>query len=267
MLKDRIKAVILDWDETITEADTMSILSRATNDPKRWPEFVDAYMNDLERHEETYGQRKTLDDQFSFLGSLGPVEKASVQRIEAAGVFQGVTHTDLEKAAEHVRIRDGFEAFCRRLDNDVCKEILSVNWSTEFIRLALPATTHPETWQITANSLGFDEQGKGTGSVSKDKEGGIRTGMDKLLYLKRRMSELHRIKDDLVVYIGDSNTDLPCLLEADLGIVFGNNESLASTCKKYAINILPFSHLYESNSYTKFDGRLYRITHWDELRF
>lgn len=265
--KDRIRAVILDWDETITEADTMSILSQATNDPGRWPEFVDAYMADLERHERDYGERRTLDDQFGFLGSLGPIETASVRRIEAAGVFQGVTHENLQKAASSVRIRDGFERFCQRLGPNVCKEILSVNWSTEFIRFGLPQATAPETWKITANALSFDEQGKGTGSVSKDKQNGIRTAMDKLKYFKHRMSQLHENTDDLVVYIGDSNTDLPCLLEADIGIIFGNNKSLAATCEKYSIGVVSLDHLKRDNSFQKTDRQLYRVSKWDEVVF
>lgn len=265
-LKQKIKAVVLDWDETITETDTMAIISRVTTEPTRWPEFVDAYMSDLQKHQDTYGEVNSLSEFFEFLGSLSSVEICSVRRIESAGVFKGVTHDDLRETAKTVAIRDGFPAFYERLGSNVSKEVLSVNWSQEFILYGLPVNCKPEEWKITANSLVFDDDARCTGAVSKDKDGGIRTALDKLRYLQTRISETRKM-EGLLVYVGDSNTDLPCLLEADLGIVFGRNQSLMDNCEKYGITTLPFRDLNMAKPYVRQDRRLYRILSWDELKF
>ncbi|CAJ0842106.1 12641_t:CDS:2, partial [Entrophospora sp. SA101] len=42
-------------------------------------------------------------------------------------------------------------------------------------------------------------------------------------------------KNTLSAYIGDSETDLPCL--SNIGIIMGNNRSLTKTCEKFGIEI------------------------------
>lgn len=268
-MRDQIAAVVVDWDETITEEDTMAILSHATKDPARWPEFVDAYMADLEEQERAFGERETLAAHFEFLGSLGPVEMKSVRRIEQSGVFRGITHGAIRDAADRVVLRDGFETFCENLASGIMREILSVNWSDEFIRHALDGKVEVSLWTITANHIYFGEDGSATGKVSKDQEGGLRTGLDKLGHLERRKASVRETQggDKLLVYIGDSNTDLPCLLEADIGIVFGNNTSLQKNLDKYGIEVRPWTKVDRTVPYVKTDRTLFRVTAWTQVFF
>ncbi|KAI9839604.1 MAG: hypothetical protein M1819_002230 [Sarea resinae] len=170
-----------------TEADTTPPLPP-------WTHFSDAYMHDYAQHartrekEEQGGQssttpltppiRKTpLSRRLGFLNGLRPVERRSVERVERAGVFRGVTGAEVWRAAGQmvgsgeVRLRAGCEgvvalgmgtrtaaggvgvgvgsagagATTRRgrgrggAQMDI--SIVSVNWSAEFIRACLAGAT------------------------------------------------------------------------------------------------------------------------------
>jgi thiamine phosphate phosphatase / amino-HMP aminohydrolase len=79
----------------------------------------------------------------------------------------------------------------------------------------------------------MDSSGVGTGKLSKSYEEGIRTGPDKL----REMKQVLGNSQSITVYIGDSNTDLPCLLHANIGIIIGSGESLIETCNRVGIAV------------------------------
>lgn len=270
-LGKRITWVVLDWDETITVSDTMSVLAQASRDPTRWSGFVDAYVADMAAVEGEFGARDSLEAQYDFLGALSACEMRSVGRIEAAGAFLGTTRADVERVSGQIEIRAGFDRFSRRLlagEDVVHREVLSVNWSREMIRHALArAVDDVDDWTVTANALCFDADGRGTGSVSKDKEGGIRTALDKLARLEVGLAECHG-EGGLLLYAGDSNTDLPCLLAADVGVVFGKNASLQETCDRYGIRVRPFAELdTASGRYERLEKTLFRAESWDEVRF
>lgn len=259
--------VILDWDETITESDTMGTLAQAVKDSGKWQHFVDAYTTDLETHEKFYGARTCLEDQYGYLASLSAVEMTSIGRIESAKYFEGVSSQDLESAARKVTIRGGFVDFCGTLASEfgVKFEILSVNWSEEFIRYALQNVVDSSQWIVKANNLEFGQDGLCTGSVSKNKQDGIRTAIDKVEYLRIRLKQLHE-KDGCLVYIGDSNTDLPCLLEADFGIIMGENSSLNETCNKYEIVVVPIEKVEKDQPEGKqTKKKLYRAKGWTDF--
>src|SRR5436190_14702534 len=83
----------------------------------------------------------------------------------------------------------------------------------------------------------MDAEGKGTGIITKEDNSGIFTGYDKLREMKK-VIEQYAISDPYItVYVGDSNTDLPCLLYADIGIVIGNGTNLIETCNRVGINV------------------------------
>src|SRR5437762_13093294 len=83
----------------------------------------------------------------------------------------------------------------------------------------------------------MDSEGKGTGIISKGDSNGICTGYDKLREMKKVIKQ-HATSDSFItVYIGDSNTDLPCLLHADIGVVIGNGTNLIETCNRVGINV------------------------------
>lgn len=83
----------------------------------------------------------------------------------------------------------------------------------------------------------MDSEGKGTGIISIGDNTGICTGYDKLREMKKVVEETATSDSFIMVYIGDSITDLPCLLHADIGIIMGNSPGLIETCKRIGINV------------------------------
>ena len=81
------------------------------------------------------------------------------------------------------------------------------------------------------------KDGKGTGMLSKSDEDGICTGPDKLREMKKVMTQKGGQEDVITVYIGDSNTDLPCLLYADIGIIIGDGKSVIETCERVGVKV------------------------------
>jgi soluble P-type ATPase len=73
--------------------------------------------------------------------------------------------------------------------------------------------------------------------LSKAEEEGICTGPDKLREMKNLIDKYEKPEDIVTVYIGDSNTDLPCLLHADIGIIIGDGKSVIETCNRVGIKV------------------------------
>lgn len=252
--------VLFDFDETLTSHDTLSLIpgppgpSGGGEQPRSFNDYAQLYMQDQEEHARSHPQlsvdanRTTRSAQFEWLASLGAVEKKSVDRVERGGLFQGwQPHEAERRARDKVQARQGVEELGRWLCSMKQTEegnaaeatrhfgtgVISVSWSRTFIAACLEH--HAAGWKpdfIRANEVQTDEQGKGTGKLSKLADRGIRTGLDKL----REMGEALEMQDrsagqrnDLVVYAGDSNTDLPCLLAASVGFVVVPPYSSSST--------------------------------------
>jgi 3-deoxy-D-manno-octulosonate 8-phosphate phosphatase KdsC-like HAD superfamily phosphatase len=113
----------------------------------------------------------------------------------------------------------------------------------------------------------MDSEGKGTGIISKGDDGGIFTGYDKLREMKKIIAE-HATSDTFImVYIGDANTDLPCLLHAGIGIIMGNASSLIETCKRVGINVESGQSLRKivEQSQEKGVTSLYHFNDWYDI--
>ncbi|KAH0363284.1 hypothetical protein KCU65_g7501, partial [Aureobasidium melanogenum] len=218
-----------------------------------WSDFVNGYMNDYTEHTSRYepasSARTTIDQERQWLASLTPIENKSVQRVESSRIFKGVKASHVDQIAASsiengdLQLRDDWHSLFQTLLSGPSDKIsiLSVNWSARFIRQSLLAAssklTSPESeansfvtnMNIKANEISNLESAEGSdGRLSKDSTTGIRTSADKLSHLPlrcRRKLEmcaptrgLEEQQDDLVVYIGDSATDLEALLAADMGI-------------------------------------------------
>lgn len=244
-----------------------------------WSDFVNGYMNDYTEHasryEPTPSARTTLDQERQWLASLTPIENKSVHRVESSHIFKGVkaSHVDhvaassIEKGDLKLR-KDWDSLFQTLLSNPANKiSILSVNWSARFIRqsllfasskLASPtsetAHSYVATMNIKANEISDLESAEGSdGRLSKDSSNGIRTSADKLSHLPARCQRklemcaltkgLEEQQDDLVVYIGDSATDLEALLAADVGICIrddpmgSSQRELSDTLHRIGVNV------------------------------
>jgi hypothetical protein len=104
-----------------------------------------------------------------------------------------------------------------------------VNWSRHFISSCLKAAgVAVDSSIILANELdGFAEGKPSTGQISSDGEMKIIASVDKLKHLEK----MRKASAAPIVYVGDSWTDIECLLAADLGICI-RDEPMGSSQRK-----------------------------------
>jgi len=187
------------------------------------------------------------------------VEIASFARVSTSKVFAGISPREWQVLGaqavvdERVIVRAGFE----RLKAEKMKwGILSVNFSSEWIQ---GASGVGEGVKITANSI--DEEGLIRGpDVCKGEV--MATSDGKLEELKKMIRRLKGSREGKVVYVGDSGTDLECLIEEGIvGVVMsGDGEgSLMETLRRVEVEV---RHL---KNYEELFVGLYWIKDFNEL--
>lgn len=228
---------ILDWDGTITQHDTLDTLVSIAASTKpdapvldEWKRVSEAYMADytaaLEKLAPGGDLPKTVQADRKLLQALASVEQTSLDRVSASGIFAGLTRARISDGAKSVigskkvELRNGFVKFLQHTrDRRDALDLLSVNWSRHFIASCLSAGGAPiDPKAVYANELdGIENDDVTSGKISPDSSAAMKIicSSDKLTYLSRL-----RARDSATptVYIGDSWTDLECLVAADLGI-------------------------------------------------
>lgn len=260
-----------------------------------WRAVVDAYLADYRRHVASWkysspasgassggglassgddddgdngGGALALERELAFLESLCIVERASLARVAAAGLFRGLQRADLlrfgAKAVaaaagggavdvklkgdgdgsddDAVYLRAGFLEFVDKVGGAVGGRrgdggngdgggngwrlgLVSVNWSGAFVEGVLDETAARFAAGMRVNEVSWPD-GRITGPppLSPAEHGKLPpllTAGDKLAAfqsLKRAVVDEER-DGEAVVYVGDSVTDLACLLDADVGVV------------------------------------------------
>ncbi|KAI4175155.1 MAG: hypothetical protein LQ343_001916 [Gyalolechia ehrenbergii] len=249
--------LILDWDGTLTTTSTLPLIAQTGYDlnasfaqPHQlpsWNSISEAYTSDYHAHSNAYtpcaAERNSIEQELAWLESLRYVEGKSMERVEAGGIFRGVRKKDVQRAADEavregkVVLRKGWE---RLIDRVVSANgevgIVSVGWSGDFIRGCLEAAVRRKNVaeengvgsgdyvariDIRANEITgvqdgkmsryFEENGKGG-------EGGIWTARQKRMVMEDMTRKSKRGIEESLVYVGDSMTDLECLLSADFGV-------------------------------------------------
>jgi hypothetical protein len=232
---------ILDFDGTITTKDTISTLaqcavsfqqSRAKDMQKDWDYVVAAYSEDCSKHVESYkpskGDRTTLKEELDWLRGLKAVEERSFSRVSNSGIFAGISQDDWwhlgRDAVERgdVGIRRGFKEFVESVTKKGGQwGVVSVNFSTEWIKGVLSAVigAQAENVRVLANSpdergilRGPEGEGGGEGEVMATSN----AKLEAVMRLLREWDTRYRISCEeinAVYYIGDSGTDLECLIE------------------------------------------------------
>ncbi|MCJ1431681.1 hypothetical protein MMC27_001036 [Xylographa pallens] len=290
--------LFLDFDGTLTHADTLAALASIpyalrsgtrspasrtpplppsqpptgppnppshSQEPPPFSHFSTTYFSALTAHTAAYhppaAQRTTPALELAFLASQRGVEDASVRRVEAAGLFQGVRRGDVLSAAERmvrageVRVRKGWVEMVRGVgvgEGDRSGEeegevegnkrgaevyILSVNWSRAWIAAVLdadlrlylspsPATTVRDLGvHVVANELrGLDAPAGSCGRLDRwfgAAGGGLWTSADKGRVVREVLGGR---RGGWSVYVGDSVGDLEGLLECDVGVCVRDGE-------------------------------------------
>ena len=240
--------------------------SIAPNPPPTASELSNLYTTAVESHPigslESPSPRKILSQEITYQNSLRPLELASFRRGCSAFQSVRVSDTHISNAAQQaldtakIKMRQGWlRALTTVLHHDGKQQqqpppdkvaILSVAWSPHWIRSLLNAAvrqeqqalplSHSEKHQLLDMIDGLliqcnDVQATPAPSDEVG-ESGIYVSSDKL----RILDELREAYEDVnggehlawTVYVGDSLTDLECLLAAHVGIIMRDEETMGS---------------------------------------
>ena len=165
-------SLILDWDGTLTEQDTLALVANIGYKKQGlspevghhanilpWSDYGSAYMQDYKAHKAQYrpsaSERTTINEERHWLNSLQHTEHDSVTRVQTSGLFRGVHEKDICDAAHmavnhgDLKLRTGWMSLLDKVlqnhdsGSNAAKSsvsILSVNWSAHFIRSSIIAT-------------------------------------------------------------------------------------------------------------------------------
>ncbi|KAG5912694.1 hypothetical protein E4U53_005210 [Claviceps sorghi] len=233
--------LVVDFDGTITQSDTIAELVGSaiqrhaaptqTHLQSAWHDALTTYLADLDAHQATYRpsetQRTTPAQEEAYLAGLKPLEEASLTRVSRTGLFRALPPRVLHEMGAQavlsgrIALRPGWHHLVDRATAaGVPVTVLSVHWSRSFIQgvLSRGAPAEPE---VVANEIeGGCIVGPEPGRAHR-----LTTAGDKVEELRRRARSAR------VVYLGDSPTDLTCLLRAWRGVVLvpdGGDEAPSS---------------------------------------
>lgn len=241
--------VFLDFDGTITKQDTIRALgnfaSRVNSKESTWISHCNWYQKEAETLTKTYPNSFTSTAALENLGPLEmkdrilgllnegvDLERMSVQVINNYRIFGNLTRRMLYEAAQssveskdsvdRIEIRDGFGDLLKYLAaKNSGATILSINWSDDWIEGCIS----PYKLDVISNMICY---GKivGPGPVlANDPSGLLLTGDHKLTAMMAARKRMPSNGTDVeYVYIGDSMTDLPCMLECDKAIIMVNQD-------------------------------------------
>ena len=148
------------------------------------------------------------------------MEVTSFSRVSNSGIFANITSKDWTTLGaqavnnKNVLLRRGFDRF--KTEKELRWRVLSVNFSQKWVEGILGVG---EEIEVVANYV--DEDGKIRGPGGGDV---MATSDGKLEALKGMMKELEMNGMEKVVYVGDSGTDLECLVEDGvIGVVMSED--------------------------------------------
>lgn len=251
--------VVLDFDGTITTKDTISKLAkfgiqfqneRGKDMNAAWAEIIERYGQDYANHVETYvpakAERNTLEQEIAYYRSLRDIETQSFKRVSTSGLFHGISEEAWRKAGRdmvetgEVVVRNGFREFMLSLRGKATRcGVVSVNFSRYFIEGVLEASISDgsvvKEIEVVANIS--DENGILSGPERRWSEV-MATSDAKLGSMRKLLGswEKGRASHGKTVYVGDSGTDLECLLADEAaGVVMSEDGegSLIQMLKKY----------------------------------
>lgn len=240
--------VVIDFDDTITDGDTIKYLSEipyAKNSQlqPKFDYFTSVY---LEAHKnQKLDLVANFEQEIEYQKRLKPVEMTSIGEIERLRIFRDITEAEVLVQARKVPIKQGFKLFVGVCANKhIPVKILSINWSVVFIRGVLSRLGLGDA-EVILNDLQF-VNGRCTGLFAGKYD--IRTGYDKLQILQQLRS------DGDMVYIGDSRTDLLSLVASDVGIIMESGSLLKKM--PWDVGVKPLS---------AFDGKGVYKGDWNDI--
>ncbi|KAB5581103.1 hypothetical protein GE09DRAFT_1256385 [Coniochaeta sp. 2T2.1] len=246
----------IDFDGTITEKDTIDLLGkRAIGRPERnqgeaWENHTKWYYEQTERYDREHpvdlksGQRHPRppltgnqdlmlrDKVIEHINGRERLEREGLDIVNGLKFFDGLTEDQLYEEARKLTlnrtivVRKDFSRFIKALRVQKAGfTILSVNWSDMWIKGCL--SPHYLQLDVISNRI-EDGKVKGPGPkslIGEHSDQPLLTGAHKLIAMESaRQKLLQKEKAMRVVYIGDSKTDLQCMLASDLAVIMVDND-------------------------------------------
>lgn len=252
--------LFLDWDGTLTPQSTLPLIARINTFAPPLANFTVAWQSDFAAHLAPYtppaALRREIHEELQWLESLEVVERASTERIERDGLFRGVIysdertgedgdeggsekddmlHTSLNREVGSLELRRGAYALIQETrEHGGAVDVVSVSWSGAWIRgmlrRKLPACVIPKVAANEIERSGSGKLSRTTGVYAGEyvsqyggKARGLWTAGDKTEVMQQIVRSRWDSESFRLVYVGDSLTDLGCLLEADVGVCIRDN--------------------------------------------
>ncbi|CAH6723957.1 hypothetical protein CLIB1444_24S00342 [[Candida] jaroonii] len=232
--------ILIDFDETITTKDTISLLLSLPQHHLQPSHFSDIYLSAYKSHVKSVAN---VEDEINFQKQLLSVENTSINALQHEKFFKGITANQIARLSSEVAVQPGFFTFLRKCKTlNLAVSILSLNWSSVLIRSVLGEFGNDV--EIVCNDLEMVD-GVCTGNF----KGNIRTGYDKLQYIRQFPQK---------VYIGDSRSDLLSLLASDVGIVMESGSLLKKSpweLKIKSLNEIRFVDKFTHRKVNEFTNR------------
>ncbi|CDK26440.1 unnamed protein product [Kuraishia capsulata CBS 1993] len=239
---DKIGLLITDWDDTVTDGDTMELCFNAVSQSKPGSLYDHSYFLKLylqARNEflaqissKPYSKRATFSEELAFQEDVKRSEESSAAEAVRLKFFKGVSESDFRKQADKIILREGFlECLAKVREHGIPVEIVSVNWTGKMIDETLRRNGYTgDCIQISSNEFEFDADGVCTGDLYRGNpltKDGLRTGADKLKITETLIEEHHKVSKKEVVYIGDSSTDVLSMIKADRAIIIKGGSAIS----------------------------------------
>ncbi|KAG0589549.1 hypothetical protein KC19_1G028600 [Ceratodon purpureus] len=246
----------------------------------KWDDLVMRYMDEYEEvlnrrlsnKEHGNGKAFTTEELQELLKEMSDFELKANARVEEAAVLKGLSPVAIQDAGKSMPLREGCSDFFKRLglqEAHVDTHILSVCWSKTFIEAVLEQG-EIHVANINANELVFNGNAS-TGKISFN----VQTALDKqrhfiqiMDHLKGRQSTDPEHQQVHCVYIGDSLTDLLCLIRADVGIILGDSSTLKQVHGEKMTSLFRKALLLEQGNMPgsqQLSGCVFTVSSWYEV--
>ena len=152
--------------------------------------------------------------------------------------------------------------------------VLSINWCPSLIDAALIQPLLKKRRSIL--QIEYCDTEIPVWSNRVDEEGVVLLEVPGALAKRDRIKELRRHihendessgSSSIIIYVGDSTTDLAALLEADIGIIIGESSSIMMIAERYGVKIIPSKTRGSSDSIESSCEKkiLWQVDRWSEI--
>lgn len=237
--------LFLDFDGTITTCDTTSLIAPSDDElavaHPTFSEIGEQYASDAASFRQAFGTITTREDLLRYIHAMGEFEHRCMDAIQARELFRGTTHAQRQRRVPQVLFQRGWVAMSEWITAAARRGVLethivSVSWSSRFVCDSLAFVRGMSGQEDVLTALGLAgvhanepdidaATGRGTGRLHAPPSWPsiLASASDKLGLCQ---SIAARTRGAWTVYVGDSLTDWPCLLWADVGVVMGTSPTL-----------------------------------------